>query len=162
STLFLFRDNNGLQLGRREAAQGDGAGGVYMLANTTLAYERATVNGVGTVAAYVSSKNDFCVVRTDLSFGTCIGWPNTFHSVAISPSGRLAALVLLDCARQPENCAGQPEDQIWLLDLTTGGYEPLTLKAAGNDNDSAVTIDHADFMTFDFYEKRLFYDAVRV
>jgi hypothetical protein len=108
STLFVFYDN-GWQLGRREAAQGDGAGGVYMLDGRTVAFERAAVNGIGTVAAFVSADHDFCVIRTDLTFGSCIGRPNTFHSVALSPSARLAALVLLDST-------GYPENQIVLFD----------------------------------------------
>jgi hypothetical protein len=152
STLFVFYDNGWL-LGRREAAQGDGAGGVYMLNGKRVAFERVAVNGIGTVAAFVTSDHDFCVVRTDLTFANCLGLPNTFHSVALSPSARLAALVLLDST-------GYPQNQIVLFDLSTGSYEALTLKAAGNDTNGGVAIDYADVITFDFYEKRLFYDAV--
>ena len=153
STLFLFQDNVGWQLGRRETARGDGAGGSYILNNKTVAYEKVAVNGDGSFAAFVSSDHDFCVIRTDSTGLSCIGYPNTFSSVAMSPSARTVALVLLDSS-------GNPDNKITLIDISTAASQTIVLKAAATDAGSTNTIAYADVMAFDFNKSRLFYDAV--
>ena len=61
STMFLFYDSKGWQLGRRETALGDVAIGNYVKKDKTVAYEKVSVNGDGTFAAFVSSEQDFCL-----------------------------------------------------------------------------------------------------
>lgn len=153
STMFLFKDGNGWQLGRRETALGDSAGGSYVKRDKIVAYEKVAVNGDGSFAAFVSSDHDFCLISTDGTGLTCLGHPNTFKSVAMSPSARTAALVLLDSS-------GNPDNQITFIDISTGGSQTVVLKAAATDAGSLNTILYADVMAFDFNKSRLFYDAV--
>lgn len=150
STIFLFTDSNGYQLGRRETAFGDKLGGTYL--NKIGAYEKVSVSGDGSFAAFVSSDHDLCLIYTDGTGLTCLGYPNTFKSVAMSPSARLVALVLLDSS-------GKPTNKITLINLSTGASQTNALKAAATDAGSLNTIYFADTMTFDFNKSRLFYDA---
>jgi Zn-dependent metalloprotease len=152
STLFLFQDSEGWQLGRRETAFGDSAGGRYLLSNKPVAYERISVNGSGTFAAFVSADNDFCLINTDGTDLACLGMPDTFSSVALSPSARTAALVLLDSS-------GNPDNRITLIDISTGSSQTVVLKAGATDAGNIDTILYADVMAFDFGKSRLFYDA---
>jgi hypothetical protein len=92
------------------------------------------------------------VVQTDGSKVTCTGLPHSFSSAAISPSGRTVALVLLDAA-------GNPRNQITMIDVSTGASQSVVLRAAATDG-ASLTILYADSMAFDFKKSRLFYDAV--
>ena len=127
--------------------------GSYLLNNKTVAYEKVSVNGDGSFAAFVSSDHDFCVILTDGTGLNCIAHPNTFSSVAMSPSARTVALVLLDSS-------GNPDNKITLIDISTGASQTIVLKAAATDAGSTNTIAYADVMAFDFNKSRLFYDAV--
>ena len=153
STLFLFLDKDGWQLGRRETARGDVAGGNYVLNNRVVAYEKPSVSGDGSLAAFVSANQDLCLVNTDGSGLACLGLPNTFASVALSPSARTVALVLL-------GADGNPNNRITLIDVSTSTSRTVVLQASATDAGSTNSIAFADVMTFDFGKSRLFYDAV--
>lgn len=153
STMFIFKDSNGWQLGRRETALGDDAGGNYMTNNKLAAVEKVSVSGDGSLMAFVSSDNDLCLINTDSTNFSCLGMPNRFKSVALSPSAKTVALVLRDSG-------GLPTNEINLLDVSSGAYQAIGLKAAAIDSQALNTIYFADTMAFDFNKSRLFYDAV--
>ncbi len=153
STLLLYWEDDAWQLARRETALGDSVVGTSLLKNKALAYEKVSVSGDGSFAAFVSADNDFCLVYTDASDLSCFGMPNTFSSVALSPSARTVALVLLDSS-------GKPDNKITLIDISTGNSQTIELKVAATDAGSTNTILYADVMTFDFGKSRLVYDGV--
>ena len=154
SVVFLFKDSKGWQLGRRETALGDSAAGNYVLANQRpVAYEKVSVSGDGSLMAFISADHDFCVMNTNASAASCTGQPNTFSSAALSPSARTVAVVLL-------NSAGDPDNKIRLIDISTSVSRTITLQAAATEAGATDTVLFADQMVFDFAKSRLFYDAV--
>ena len=151
STMFLFKDAKGWQLGRRETALGDANGGNYVVASP-VSYEKIAVDGGGNFAIFITADNDFCVVQTNGSKVSCAGLPHSYNSAALSPSGRTVALVLLDNA-------GDPKNQIVMVDVSTGASTSIVLRAAATDG-ASLNVLYADAMVFDFKKSRLFYDAV--
>lgn len=155
SVLFVNYDPGSASyvLGRREAARGDNAAGLFLAAGLTLA--RPSVTGDGTIALFVSSAFDLCALNTaDPNSRQCLGFAGQVHSVAISPDSRLAAFVLRDVA------TGTAEGKITLLDLASNKVSTHNLVAPSTDGVSVDTVLYADSMTFTTDSTALIYDAV--
>lgn len=155
STLFLFVDPGTglLQLGRRETALGDPAQGSFLAAVPVNA-ARPAVSGDGTVAAFVDSTNDICLIDTAAPGSEeCLGFPGLVYSVAMSPDASLFGFVFLDGL-------GNPTNQITVIDVETGADTTYQLVAPLVDGASAVEIVQADQMEIAASNRYLFYDAL--
>ncbi len=156
STLFLtvdpiFRE---LYLGRRELVSGDPVTGTILNTHDVIpSGKRISVTGDGSLAVFVTADNDIGVIRTDgqgVSFANVSG---AVHAVTISPDGNRVAVVLLDSA-------GQPLNQIGILDLATSHATSIKLLSPALDGNQPLDIiKYADSMTFLPDGKKIIYDA---
>jgi hypothetical protein len=102
----------------------------------------------------VNSVNDLCFIPTAGGVEEdCLGIPNSIHSVALSPSGRFAAVVLLDPS-------GNPDNRIILFDLVNEVSQEIPLLAPAQDGVPIGTVLFADAMDFTADDRFLFYDAL--
>jgi hypothetical protein len=156
STLFVQFDaaTGNFLLGRREAAFGDGAPGVQ-LANAIVAASRPSVSRNGVFAIFVNAQNDVCLIGTDGSQESCLGFPGLIASVAMSPDGQLFGFVLLDEQ-------GNRDNQISVIDLKTDPptTRTFTLTAPLLDGVTTDTVRFASTMDFSIDGELLFYDAL--
>jgi bacillolysin len=140
-------------LARHETDFGDPPEGV-LISRFDIQPKRPAVTGDGQYALFVNSINDLCSIPTAGGVEEqCLGLPGTIHSVALSPSGRLAAVVLLDLL-------GNPDNQILLLDLVNQTSQELPLLAPSQDGVPIGTVLFADAMDFTSDDHFLFYDAL--
>jgi len=140
-------------LARREAAFGDPPEGAF-ISRFDIKPTRPAVTGDGQVVFFVDSINDLCAIPTAGGVEeTCLGIPNTIHSVALSPSNTSAAVVLLDPS-------GNPDNRILLLDLVNQTQRELPLLAPAQDGVPIGTVLFADIMDFTSDDRFLFYDAL--
>ncbi len=157
STLFLTVDPlfGDVLLGRREQAAGDpSAGTILNTAGVALAGKRISVTGDGAYGLFVTEDQDIGVIRTDGNGVTFADIAGSIHSVAVSPDGNRIAVVLIDLN------SGLPQDQIGLVDLTTGNVSFIKLFSPAQDGDKALDIiKFADSMTFLPDGRRVIYDA---
>ena len=153
STLFVYRDEFGnFGLGRREDALGDPAHG-SQLANAIVAAARPSVSRNGELAVFVNAQNDVCLVSTDSSGESCLGYPGLVHSVAMSPDSQLFGFVLL-------NAQGNSDNRISVIDLGADEPKTFTLRAPAYDGPGTNTILQADAMDFTLDGQWLVYDAL--
>jgi len=155
ATLFAAREpvSTAWFLARRETDLGDPPEGV-LLSLVDIQPQRPVVSGDGQIAAFVNSVNDFCFIPTAGGVEEdCLGIPNTVHSIALSPSSRFAAVVLLDPS-------GNPDNRILLLDLINQVSQELPLLAPAQDGVPIGTVLFADAMDFTADDRFLFYDAL--
>jgi len=152
ATLFVFFDPNfGTFLGRREEALGDGPLGVF-LSNFGVQQTRASVSGDGSLAAFVDSVNDFCLILTDASsVESCLNLPGTVFSVAMSPDANRFALVLLDQF-------GQADNSILLVDVAANTNQTIPLRAPLIDG-GTINVVKADAIDFSSDGQLIVYDA---
>ncbi|MFN8640968.1 MAG: M4 family metallopeptidase [Candidatus Binatia bacterium] len=161
ATLFLFWDASleAYALGRREAGLGDGDGGVRLV-GSPVAAARPAVVGDGSFAVYVSADRDVCFVNTDGtpvdpasgSVEQCLGFPGQISTVAMSPDGARFGFVFLDAA-------GDPDNQISVIDLDTSETRTFTLRAPVFDGTVGDEIVSAGGMDFTADGATLVYEA---
>lgn len=157
SLVFLYRDpqSGDFFLGRREQALDDPVDGVQ-LAAFPVKPTRPSVSGDGQVAVFVDATGDVCLIPTAAGadeFESCLGIPNAFHSVSISPDSRFIAAVLID----PETHA--PEHSIHVLDLESEDDRTVNLGAPLIDGERIGTVDFAESLDFSADSRLLVYDA---
>jgi len=154
--LFIYYDpqKGGYLLGRRE--QGDPEIGLQLSCNT-VAEKKPCVSGDGSIAIFINSLYDLCVIDTDpSSCETCLGYPGLTNSVTLSPDGRLFGIIFL-------NQYGLPSNSINVLNIETQEVETFELTAPVFDGDFSInTILFADTMEFTADGKFIVYDAFNV
>ncbi len=154
STLFVFKDNASWFLGRKELPS-DGTAGAY-LSHFDVAQSRPSVSADGTLAAFVDSINDMCLIRTDGSAAeVCLDLPKSgirVSSTAMSPDGNKFAFVLMDAQKNPDN-------KIIVVDLGTNQQTSYQVDTPTYDGTSVTTIDYADAMAFTHDGQFLLFDA---
>jgi Zn-dependent metalloprotease len=156
AAIFLFQDpvTERLFLGRRETAFGDPPDG-GVLNDTPVAMTRPSVSGDGSLAAFIDANDDACFIETDGEGGEgCLGMAGEVYSVALSPSGDVLGLVLLDAL-------GNPLNRITVVDLGPGGAtRSFDLRAPVQDWETVDTVLFADAMDFTRDGRLLIYDAI--
>jgi hypothetical protein len=154
--LFIYYDpqKGGYLLGRRE--EGDLEIGKQLSCNT-VAEKKPCVSGDGSLAVFINSLYDLCMMDTDLSScEVCLGYPGLTNSVALSPDGRLFGIIFL-------NQYGLASNSISVLNIETQGAKTFELTAPVFDGDFSInTILFADTMEFTADSKFIVYDAFNV
>lgn len=156
ATVYVYYDSDAddFYLGRRESALGDPEEG-FSLSGSPVKAQRPSVSGDGSLALFVSSDGDACIIPTDASgdvFEECIGQPGTVYSVAISRDQRLLAFVLQD-----EN--GLPRNTISVVDTVEDTTHTFPLRAPLVDGQAIGTVLYAEVMDFSVDGRFLVYDA---
>ncbi len=157
ATLFLFRDDaTGLWgLGRKEKSS-DGALGV-VLTNSAVSKTRPSVTGDGSLAAYVDSDRDVCLIATDPTQPpTCLDLPASgvlVSNVSMAPDASLFAFILF-------GSDGDPEDRIILVETATGNTAPYQVSVPTYDGTAFSSIRYADQIVFTSDQQFLVYDAL--
>jgi Zn-dependent metalloprotease len=154
ATIFGFFDNQlgAFFLGRREVALGDPLQGSFLSNFPIDPFVRPSVTGDGTRALFINPINDLCFIRTDGALlESCLGFPGTFFSAAMSPDGNRFAMVLLDQF-------GVPENTISLIDLVADTEKIFPLKAPLLDG-GTIEVLLADALDFSADGNTIFYDA---
>ena len=154
ATVFGFFDNQteAFFLGVREEALGDPPQGSFLSRFPINPLARPSVTGGGTLVSFINSVDDQCFIRTDGSLSeTCLEFPGTFFSVAMSPDGNRFAMVLLDQS-------GNPENTITLIDLAANTARNLPLLAPLFDG-GTIEVLLADVLDFSADGNTIFYDA---
>lgn len=157
AVVFVYRDalTGDFYLGRREAALDDPVEGVQ-LSVFPVKPIRPSVSGDGEVVVYVDATGDVCLIPTAAGgdeVEQCLGVPDAFHSVSISPDSRFVAAVLID----PDTRA--PEHSIHLLDLQSNEDRTVELGAPLIDGERIGTVEFAEILDFSADSKMLVYDA---
>ena len=159
ATLFVFFDPkaNASFLARRELAS-DGDLGI-VLSHFAVSEERPGVSGDGSLAVFVDSTDDVCLIPTDGSQAeTCLKLPSSgihVSSVGMSRDANRFGFVLL-------GSDGNPENSIIVVDLNTSQSTRFTLTSNTQDGGSLNTIQFADTMTFTADGQLIVYDAFNV
>lgn len=139
---------------RREEALGDTVSGSVISNFGVFTGGRPSITGDGTVAAFVNSFNDLCIIETNPTQDAfCLGFPGSTHSLTISPDGTLLASILLDQF-------GNADNVINVTELATGETVSFGLVADALDGVSANLIAAADAMDFSSTGQFLIYDAL--
>jgi bacillolysin len=160
SSIFVSFDPNygffgSFRLARRETTLGDGTLG-YWLSQSAVKNGRPSVTADGTLAVFVKSNNDLCLMLTnDATSEECLGQPGFVHSVAMSPDGDRFGFVMLDNS-------GDPENRITVLDLGTNTTRVFPLLAPATEGISIDSIAYADAMVFTTSGRFLIYDALNI
>jgi len=127
-----------------------------LLSTHGLQKRRISVSGNGIIAAFVSSDNDACLLRTDTGAESCFNMPKTIHSIAISPDGNRMAFVLLKPDLSVDN-------KIVVIDLQDETEKNFVLTAPVFDSDTNTdTITQADNLVFTSDSRTLIYDAQNI
>lgn len=156
STLFLRYEPffDGVVMGRREQALGDGPDGVLLDTFDFVAPRRISVSGDGSYAAFVTDFLDIGIISTDgseLDFADLAG---SVHSVAMAPDGLRFAVVLIN------PFTGQPDKEIIIVDLRDSTVQRIGLLAPVADGPPQDIVQWADAMDFLPSSNVLIYDAV--
>jgi Zn-dependent metalloprotease len=172
STIFVYFSigDGAYFLGRRETALGDPAGGIPLSA-FPVAYQRPAATGDGTVAWFIDGPippfypgNDLCLIETNAGLNaeeTCLGFPGSVHSIAVSPDGSRYGFVMLD--------GGVPESRITVFDFNKPpGSEattydlraPATVPGPGGSGLTVASILAADVVDFTADGRSMIYDAL--
>lgn len=156
ATLFVYFDTrtNADFLGRRETS-GDGASGIP-LSRFSIAEERPSVSGDGSLAVFVDSIHDVCLIPTDNSAAeTCLGLPAQgirVSSVGMSRDASRFGFVLL-------HADGTPDNRIIVVDLKTKATASYTLTSSAQDGGNIASILFADTMAFTADGQFIVFDA---
>ena len=154
--LFIYYDlqRGGYLLGRRE--EGDPSIGLQLSCNA-VAEKKPCVSGDGSLAVFVNSLYDLCMIDTNpSSCEVCLGYPGLTNSVALSPDGKLFGIIFLDQY-------GLPSNSISVLNIETLEAKTFQLTAPVFDGDFSInTILFADTMEFTADSKFIVYDAFNV
>lgn len=157
STLFLYKDTtkNAWFLARRETPPDPAQGA--LLSRFDVSVSRPAVTADGTMAAFVDSINDICLIETrGGSEEVCAGLPQEgieVASVGMSPDGSRYGVVLRDND-------GDPIDRIIVVDLEGDPIE-IDLSTPLYDSDfNLSSVDYADAMTFTHDGRFIVYDAL--
>jgi bacillolysin len=156
ATLFVFFDSSAGRyfLGRKELPS-DGNGGAG-LSHFDVSERRPAVTGDGTLAAFVDSVDDACLIATDGSQAeSCLNLPSNgirVSSVGMSRDARRFGFVLL-------GSDGFPENQILVVDLQTKQTVTYQLTSSTLDGGALATILFADAMTFTSDGRAIVFDA---
>jgi Zn-dependent metalloprotease len=153
SVLMLFKQDNNILVGRRENGLGDPPQGSF-LSQTIANPQRPAISGDGSLAAFIRSDNDICLIHTDGSNEKCLGKPGTYSSVAFSPDGKLVSLILRDTS------SGGPLPSIFILNLSDESVKEITLESGSIDGAEVNTLEYADSMDFTADSRYLIYDAL--
>ncbi|HET7433856.1 MAG TPA: M4 family metallopeptidase [Thermoanaerobaculia bacterium] len=157
STLFLYRDatSDAWFLGRREL-QSDGDNG-KALSHFDATPSRPAVTADGSLAAFVDSLRDICLIPTNGSQEeVCAGLPQEgirVSSVGMSPDGARFGVVLL-------GDDGEPENRILVVDTSSDDATPYEVSTPSYDGDTFGEVRYADTMTFTHDGQFLVYDAL--
>mgnify|MGYP001256342876 CR=1 FL=1 len=156
ATLFVYATpgTGALFLGRREDAFGDPSEGVP-LSQFDVGPARPSVSADGSLAAFVDSVDDVCVIDTaGVDEEVCAGVPGTVYSVAMSPDASRFAFVLRDGF-------GDPTNAITVVDIASNTEQDFPLVAPLIDGG---TIDVITASTMDFTRDGsvIVYDAFNV
>jgi len=135
---------------RRESALGDAASGFALY---YCAPRRVSISGDGSLALFVTEDHDLAILATDDSSVEAAGIPETVHSVALSPDGRYAAIVVLDAL-------GNPTDQIHRIDIASGSAQTYNLYALTSEGDELALVNYADVLDFTADGHYLIHDAL--
>ncbi|NOR79864.1 MAG: hypothetical protein GQ529_03380, partial [Methyloprofundus sp.] len=145
---------------RRDASLGDDPSMGNYLSWFDVFPSRPSVTGDGTLATFVNSIDDICLIRTDLDFSTqlseiCLGLAGTVASVSISPDSNQFGFVMLDIN-------GQAQNFITIIDLSNEGSPPQTFRlvAPAIDASTINNIAFADVMNFTIDGRLIIYDAL--
>jgi Zn-dependent metalloprotease len=126
--------------------------GVY-LSTTPVRPTRFSVTKDGSVAMFVSSDNDICMIRTDGMAEACLGYEGTVHSAAMNVDGSKFAIIMLTPYGEPDNTINVlTEDEIITYDLTAPSTDAMNVN----------TILYADVLTFTLDSQHLIYDALNI
>lgn len=149
-------DSSGFYLARYEDTLGDASPGAW-LSCYDLEVSRPSVSGDGSLAFFVDSLEDACFIPTDGSLcEECLGFPDTIHSVSMSPDGQVYGMVLLDGS-------GNRDNSITVIDLRPGGVtRTFVLVAPATEGVTVNTVQFADTMDFSSDNRYLFYDAYNI
>jgi Zn-dependent metalloprotease len=158
ATVFLYKDTgkNAWFLARKEIAS-DGALGAALSRFGVFA-ARPAVSGDGSLAVFVDSVRDVCLIPTDgTQAETCLNLPTTsgirVASVGMSPDAREFGFVLFGSDNNPEN-------RIIVVDAQSGATRQYTVATPTYDGGSFSTVEYADTMTFTADGQFLVYDAL--
>jgi uncharacterized repeat protein (TIGR01451 family) len=154
ATLFLYWDDatSRYLLGRQDPAFSDPAQGIQLSVDAVNP-ARLSVSGDGTLAVFVNAQQDVCLISTDGSTQeACVGFPGTVASVAMAPDGQTFGFVFLDGA-------GNPDNQISIINLDTSETRTFELVAPVFDGTTNVEVLSADAMDFTADNRFLVYDA---
>ena len=157
ATLFIYYNatTKSYFLARKEIGS-DGADGAT-LSRFDVSASRPSISGDGTVAAFIDSVNDVCLISTDGSQQEkCLDLPKSgirVSSVAMSPDAARFGFVLLDSQ-------GKPDNQIDLIDLTSKTVRPITLNAPATDAGNFSSILFADAMALTADGNFVVFDAL--
>lgn len=159
ATLFVcFDDKLGANfLCRHDESLGDPPQGVF-LSRFDILSSRPSVSGDGSIAAFVDSVNDICLINTDGSTDElCVGLPGTVSAAAISPNLNFFGYVFLGSDNQPDN-------SITIIELSTDTEESTSqtfeLVAPAIDASTINNIAFADVMNFTADGRFIIYDAL--
>lgn len=153
--VFVFPFKGAEYLGRREFPA-DGPYGVD-LSWYGAARSRPSVTVDGSIAAYVSSNHDFCLVPTAQAYSdACLGLAGEVHSVAMSGDGNTFAFVLMDTGVDPP----RPENRITLFRVGQKQTEDYALVAPATEGILIDSVVQANTMAFAVNGRYLVYDAL--
>lgn len=154
TTFLRLTPTGAITLNRLDPALEDPDTGVIH-SSFSLDAKRPSVSRDGSLIAFINSNHELCLINSVNNLDeSCLEQTATFNSVAISPDGNKFALVLLDAA-------GNPEDQILIIDTSPNGQtQRINLVAAATDNASTISLSHADAMDFSNDGNILIYDAL--
>ena len=163
ATLFLryHADQDAYFLYRREPAL-DGAT-PFWLSFFDVGARRPAVTGDGSLAWFVDSIDDLCVIATDGSqfAEECAGFAGEVASVAVSPSGLVYGFVLRD------PLSGERLNEITLIDLSVEPPDTRTYRldapatVPGPDGSLAIaTVQFADALDITADDALVVYDAL--
>ena len=159
STIFVYKDpsNGAFFLGRKETT-GDGALG-SQLSTFSVLNTRPSVSSDGSVAVFVDSLRDVCLILTNASEDeTCLDLPRQnirVSSVGMSPDGVLFGFVLF-------GSDGTPEPDIVVVNADTGASERFEVATPSYDGAALSTVEFADAMAFTADGQFLVYDALNL
>ncbi|EIJ41760.1 Zinc metalloprotease (elastase) [Beggiatoa alba B18LD] len=157
ATLSICVSGGNFFLCRRDPSLNDGTLGVY-LTRFDVAPRRASVTANGTLAAFVDSIHDFCLIPLNSTTAVeerCLGEAGLIHSVAMSPDGNRYAFVLQD-----EN--GSPTNTITIMDIAQNSVQEYTIQAPATEGVMTNTILFADALDFTADGENLVYDALNI
>lgn len=153
-SLLFIRENSsltGADLWRYESAQGDPPSGNNLVVNVKVA--RPSVTGDGTGVFFCGPDDGLYAIQTLGTNFKNFNVPGQVHSVAISPDGHYAALVLNSSFSVPTN-------QVTLLDLWANTNFTVNLVTPVSEGPPINNISYADTLNFSPDSKILIYDAL--
>ncbi len=159
STLFIFPSGGQMYLGRREAAFGDPAAGVFLGdggVGTPVAFaKKPAVVGDGSLAVYITPNFDAATINTMTGEESFFGLTNQIESVSVAADGGTLAFVLRD--------GGQAGKRIYLFDVASGSSTVIEATQPAHDepgNGNSGGILHLDALDLSPDGRFVYYDAL--